>query len=72
MKRAVVALGGNAISKAGEPDTIANQFANTRASLGGLVELLREGYDIALTHGNGPQVGNAILRVELAADKAPI
>ena len=72
MKRAVVALGGNAISKAGEPDTIANQFANTRASLGGLVELLRAGYDIALTHGNGPQVGNAILRVELAADKAPI
>ena len=63
MKRAVVALGGNAISKAGEPDTIASQFANTRASLGGLVELLREGYDIALTHGNGPQVGNAILRV---------
>jgi len=72
MKRAVVALGGNAISKAGEPDTIKNQFANTRASLGGLVELLREGYDIAITHGNGPQVGNAILRVELAADKAPI
>jgi carbamate kinase len=72
MKRAVVALGGNAISKAGEPDTIKNQFANTRASLGGLVELLRAGYDIALTHGNGPQVGNAILRVELAADKAPI
>lgn len=72
MKRAVVALGGNAISKAGEPDTIKNQFANTRASLGGLMELLREGYDIAITHGNGPQVGNAILRVELAADKAPI
>ncbi|MCI0330384.1 MAG: carbamate kinase [candidate division Zixibacteria bacterium] len=72
MKRAVVALGGNAITKAGEPDTIANQFANTRASLGGLVELLREGYDIAITHGNGPQVGNAILRVELAADKAPL
>ncbi len=72
MKRAVVALGGNAISKAGEPDTIANQFANTRASLGGLVELLRAGYDIAITHGNGPQVGNAILRVELSADKAPI
>ncbi|HEU4436981.1 MAG TPA: carbamate kinase [candidate division Zixibacteria bacterium] len=72
MKRAVVALGGNAISKAGELDTIKNQFANTRASLGGLMELLREGYDIAITHGNGPQVGNAILRVELAADKAPI
>ncbi len=72
MKRAVVALGGNAITKPGEPDTIANQFANTRASLGGLVELLREGYDIALTHGNGPQVGNAILRVELAAEIAPI
>ena len=69
---AVIALGGNAITKKGVPDTIANQFANTRQSLSGIIPLIRNGYNIAITHGNGPQVGNAVLRVELARDKAPI
>ncbi len=71
-KTAVIALGGNAITRQDIEDTIANQFANTRNSLDGLIDLIREGYKIAITHGNGPQVGNAILRVELARGKAPI
>lgn len=71
-KSAVIALGGNAISKPGEEDTIANQFRHTRASLGSIVELAREGFKLVVTHGNGPQVGNALLRVELASDRAPI
>jgi len=71
-KTAVVALGGNAITKKGEEDTIARQFANTRESLRGIVELIRDGYNLAITHGNGPQVGNAIFRVELARGKAPV
>nr|MBN2276956.1 carbamate kinase [candidate division Zixibacteria bacterium] len=71
-KTAVIALGGNAITLPGVEDTIANQFANTRASLDGIVELARMGYKLVITHGNGPQVGNAILRVELARGKAPI
>jgi carbamate kinase len=71
-KTAVIALGGNAITRQDIEDTIANQFANTRHSLDGLIDLIREGYKIAITHGNGPQVGNAILRVELARGKAPI
>jgi carbamate kinase len=71
-KVAVVALGGNAITREGEIDTIAQQFANTRASLGPIVKLIRDGYKLAITHGNGPQVGNALLRVELARGKAPI
>ncbi|MCK4858263.1 MAG: carbamate kinase [candidate division Zixibacteria bacterium] len=69
---AVVALGGNAITHQDREDTIANQFANTRSSLGGLIELVRRDYNLVLSHGNGPQVGNAILRVELGRDKAPI
>jgi len=71
-KRAIVALGGNAITDDKKEDTIANQFANTRRSLQTIVELAREGYDLCITHGNGPQVGNALLRVELARGKAPI
>ncbi len=69
-KTAVVALGGNAITREGERDTIPRQFANTRESLSGIVELIKDGYNLAITHGNGPQVGNAVLRVELAKGKA--
>ncbi len=71
-KTAVVALGGNAITVPGKEDTIANQFANTRASLDGIVELARDGFKLVVTHGNGPQVGNALLRVELSRGTAPI
>ena len=70
MKKAVVALGGNAISSTGKED-IHEQFANTRMSLGGIVELIQEGYKIAITHGNGPQVGNALLRVERTKNDIP-
>ena len=67
-KTAVLALGGNAIIKAGEKGTISQQFANTRDSLGGVVELISQGYALAITHGNGPQVGN-LLRQQEAGEK---
>lgn len=70
-RTAVVALGGNAITREGVPDTIANQFRHTRQSLDGVVTLARQGFRLAITHGNGPQVGNAILRVELSRGEAP-
>jgi carbamate kinase len=70
MKKAVVALGGNAISSTGKED-IHEQFANTRRSLEGIVELIEEGYKLAITHGNGPQVGNALLRVERTKQDIP-
>jgi len=69
-KTAVVALGGNAIGKTGKED-IHEQFANTRKSLTGIVELIKGGYNLAITHGNGPQVGNALLRVERTMDTIP-
>ncbi len=70
-KIAVIALGGNAITRKDREDTIPNQFINTKISLEGVVKLIEDGYNLALTHGNGPQVGNAVLRVELARGKAP-
>jgi carbamate kinase len=60
----VVALGGNAITREFEEGNIYQQFANTRRSLVGVIEMISEGVRIVLTHGNGPQVGNALLRVE--------
>jgi carbamate kinase len=71
-KTAVIALGGNAITQPDVEDTITNQFANTRKSLDGVMELIKSGYKLVISHGNGPQVGNAILRVEIARGRAPI
>lgn len=70
-KRAIVALGGNAITTEDREDTIPNQFYNTRRSMASIVQLAGEGYDICVSHGNGPQVGNAIFRVEMTQDRAP-
>jgi len=67
-KTAVLALGGNAIIKAGQKGTVSEQFFNTRESLGGIVELISRGYKLAITHGNGPQVGN-LLRQQEAGEK---
>jgi len=61
-KKAVLALGGNAIIAAGQKGTITEQFKNTRDSLGGVVELIERGYKLAITHGNGPQVGNLLIQ----------
>ncbi len=63
-KTIVVALGGNAITREFEEGNIAQQFRNTRSSLDSLVPLLKEGINMVITHGNGPQVGNALIRVE--------
>ena len=70
-KTAVLALGGNAIIKAGEKGEISQQFANVRESLTGIVRLIAQGYKLAITHGNGPQVGN-LLRQQEAGEKEGI
>ena len=69
--RAVVALGGNAITLPGEEGTVAQDLANLARSLEGIATLLERGYALLLTHGNGPQVGNQMIRVELSRGAAP-
>ena len=66
-----MALGGNAISPSGAPSSVAEQFHHTRSSLAGVVNLLQRGYNMAITHGNGPQVGDKLLRVELTREQLP-
>ena len=67
---AVVALGGNALMRPGERGTAAEQRANLREACGALRPLLDE-RELVVTHGNGPQVGNVLLRQERAAEEAP-
>lgn len=71
LRRAVVALGGNAISRPGETGSVEQDFANLEASLDGIVDLVERGWQVLMTHGNGPQVGNQMIRVELSAGQAP-
>ena len=68
-KKAVLALGGNAIIQPGQKGNVAEQFKNTRDSLGGIVELINQGYQLAITHGNGPQVGNMLIQQNAGIEK---
>jgi carbamate kinase len=67
----VVALGGNAILPAGKPGTIGAQFEVTRITMEQIVELIKAGRTVVITHGNGPIVGNIVLRNEAASDLIP-
>ncbi len=69
-RTAVIALGGNALAPAGARATIFDQFRHTRESLGPIVDLARDGWRLCVVHGNGPQVGDALLRNELARHEA--
>jgi carbamate kinase len=68
-RTALVAVGGNSLIRAGEKGTIAEQFANARRTAEGIVQIIRAGVHVVVTHGNGPQVGAALLRSERAADQ---
>jgi carbamate kinase len=68
--RLVVAIGGNALLGDASPATAEVQFANALETAAPLVELIAAGCRLVITHGNGPQVGAALLRSELAAAHA--
>lgn len=61
-KLAVVALGGNALLRGNQVGTIDEQEQNTTETLENLIFFIDEGYDLVVTHGNGPQVGNILMR----------
>ncbi len=71
MKTMLLAVGGNALIRTGETGTIAEQLANARRTAAEIVGLCQQGYRIVLTHGNGPQVGAALLRSERAVSQVP-
>ncbi len=68
-KSALVAVGGNSLIRAGEKGTIAEQLENTRRTAHAIVRLVDLGYELAITHGNGPQVGAALIRSERASNQ---
>ncbi|MGA8314117.1 MAG: carbamate kinase [Terriglobales bacterium] len=71
MKTMLLAVGGNSLIRAGEKGTTAEQLVNARRTAAEVAKLVRDGYRIVLTHGNGPQVGAALLRSERGASQVP-
>jgi carbamate kinase len=67
----VVALGGNAILRRGERGTAEEQFAHVRTAVAELSTLVADGHELVITHGNGPQVGDILLKNECALDSLP-
>lgn len=70
-KRVLIAIGGNAITQEGQVGTIAEQMENIEQSLSPVVKMLTDGYDLIITHGNGPQVGSALIKEETSKNKVP-
>src|SRR5208283_1913643 len=71
MKTMLLAVGGNSLIRAGEKGTVGEQRTNARRTAVEIVRLIRNGFRIVLTHGNGPQVGAALLRSERGASQVP-
>jgi carbamate kinase len=70
-RRIVIALGGNALLKRGEPLTVANQRANVRAAARAIAPVT-EGNDVVISHGNGPQVGMLALQAAQTESGTPL
>ena len=70
-KKVVVAFGGNAILQPKQAGTIEEQMDNVLNASENIVKLVKEGYEVVIAHGNGPQVGNILLQNAAARDQVP-
>lgn len=70
-RRIVLAFGGNALIGQGQEGTQWEQLENARSTAEMIVPLVRDGHDLVIVHGNGPQVGNILIQVEEAVTKIP-
>lgn len=70
-KVAVVAVGGNSIIKPGQKGTMSEQWEAAKETCEHIASMIQQGYNVIITHGNGPQVGNILLRAELSSHVLP-
>lgn len=70
-KKIVIALGGNAILQPGQRGTYEEQMYNIEVACKQIVELIKKGFQVVVTHGNGPQVGNILIQNEKGAEQVP-
>ncbi len=70
-QKIVIAIGGNAIQPAGDAGGVESQRRRVQETCSKLADLVQAGYDLVLTHGNGPQVGNILLQNEESRQLVP-
>ncbi len=68
-KTALIAIGGNSLIKTGQRGTLDEQFKNALDTARNIVKMVRDGWRVIVTHGNGPQVGAALIRSERASSE---
>jgi len=71
LKRLVVALGGNAILRSDQRGTVEDQLSNLTKTCLQLVPIIASWYEVVLTHGNGPQVGNILVQNDHSRERVP-
>jgi len=71
VKRIVIALGGNALLRKGQKGTYQEQLENAKRTAKFLADVIEKGYEVVITHGNGPQVGAIMLQNEIAKEVVP-
>jgi len=71
MKKVVIALGGNALQARGEAATSENELKNVLVTARHIAEIIDEGYQVIISHGNGPQVGRILLQNEAGKNITP-
>lgn len=69
---ALIAIGGNSLIRAGERGTVDEQLANAHATAKSIAQMVKKGWKMVITHGNGPQAGAALIRSERAAGEVYI
>jgi carbamate kinase len=67
MERVVVAFGGNALLRRGAEDTYEEMYAAARSAAETIADIAADGWEVVVTHGNGPQVGRILIQQEAAA-----
>ena len=70
-EKVLIALGGNALLQAGEKGTDEDQLIHVKETAKHFVDIIKEGYLISVTHGNGPQVGAILLQNEISQKTIP-
>lgn len=66
-QKALIAIGGNSLIRAGERGTLEEQYNNASATASSIAQMISKGWEMVISHGNGPQVGAALLRSERAS-----
>ncbi len=70
-KIVIISIGGNTLIRSSEKGTIEEQFEHTKAAISHVIKIIEKDYKVVITHGNGPIVGNILIRNEAAKNIIP-